>query len=170
MLFTVHAFKMPSIFISLQAKGKIVVFNQDFEGYGKSVRYRVSGASEAAKVGAVASLIRSVTPFSLYTPHAGEQDYQVNVTKIPTASITIEDAELLQRFQKRGMFMFSLRNNWQLEGFQSISFLFCLIRLENCYQASNGSSELAALQISERRWRDYWEGEARRGCGCLRTH
>lgn len=48
-----------------EAKGKIVVYNQPFVSYGETVAYRASGASEAAKVGAVASLIRSVTPFSI---------------------------------------------------------------------------------------------------------
>lgn len=48
-----------------EAKGKIVVYNQPFVSYGDTVAYRVSGASEAAKVGAVASLIRSITPFSI---------------------------------------------------------------------------------------------------------
>lgn len=48
-----------------EAKGKIVVYNQPFVSYGETVAYRASGASEAAKVGAVASLIRSITPFSI---------------------------------------------------------------------------------------------------------
>ncbi|KAG8441781.1 hypothetical protein GDO86_010817 [Hymenochirus boettgeri] len=51
---------------SKEAKGKIVVYNEPFISYGETVRYRGSGAVEAAKVGAVASLIRSVTPFSIY--------------------------------------------------------------------------------------------------------
>jgi len=85
-----------------QAKGKIVVYNEEYISYGETVQYRDSGASEAAKVGALASLIRSVTPYSLGTPHTGMQDYQPNVTQIPTACITIEDAELLQRIQDRG--------------------------------------------------------------------
>lgn len=49
-----------------EAKGKIVVYNQPFTNYSSTVRYRVRGAVEAAKVGALASLIRSVTPFSIY--------------------------------------------------------------------------------------------------------
>lgn len=48
-----------------EAKGKIVVFNQPFVSYGETVAYRAFGASEASKVGALATLIRSITPFSI---------------------------------------------------------------------------------------------------------
>lgn len=48
-----------------EAEGKIVVFNQPFVSYGETVAYRAYGASEAAKVGAVATLIRSITPLSI---------------------------------------------------------------------------------------------------------
>lgn len=48
-----------------ETAGKIVVFNQPFVSYEETVAYRAFGASEAAKVGAVATLIRSVTPFSV---------------------------------------------------------------------------------------------------------
>ena len=85
-----------------EAKGKIVVYNQDFVSYGVSVAYRSNGASEAAKVGAVASLIRSITPFSIDSPHTGMQDYQDGVEKIPTACITVEDAQMLWRMSQRG--------------------------------------------------------------------
>ncbi|KAG5895325.1 hypothetical protein JTB14_000597 [Gonioctena quinquepunctata] len=86
---------------SQAAKGKIVVFNFQFEGYGKSVVYRSHGAAHAAKYGAVAALIRSVTPYSMYTLHTGQQDYENNITKIPAVCITVEDAKLLQRYQDR---------------------------------------------------------------------
>ncbi len=55
--------------IFLQAKGKIVVYNEEYEGYKKIVVYRNQGANKAAEVGALAVLIRSITPFSFNTPH-----------------------------------------------------------------------------------------------------
>ncbi|XP_010617889.1 carboxypeptidase Q isoform X3 [Fukomys damarensis] len=85
-----------------EARGKIVVYNQPYISYATTVQYRVQGAVEAAKVGALASLIRSVASFSIYSPHTGIQEYQDGVPKIPTACITVEDAEMLSRMALRG--------------------------------------------------------------------
>ncbi len=85
-----------------EAVGKIVVFNVEFEGYGRTVDYRVNGASAAARVGAVASLVRSITPYSLQTPHTGMMRYAADAPQIPHAAITVEDSELLGRMQERG--------------------------------------------------------------------
>ncbi|XP_043921564.1 carboxypeptidase Q isoform X2 [Protopterus annectens] len=85
-----------------EAKGKIVVYNQAFVNYGETVQYRSFGAVRAAKHGAVASLIRSITPFSISSPHTGWQDYSSDVPKIPTACITVEDAEMMARMASRG--------------------------------------------------------------------
>ncbi|GAB0091633.1 Carboxypeptidase Q [Sergentomyia squamirostris] len=82
-------------------KGKIVVFVPKWKGYGETVKYRSLGATWAAKKGAVATLIRSITPFSLATLHTGHQGYQDGVRKIPTASITVEDASEILRMYKR---------------------------------------------------------------------
>ena len=57
----------------LQVRGKIVVFNYEWVNYGVSGRYRIFGAQRAAAVGAVATLIRSATPFSINSPHTGWQ-------------------------------------------------------------------------------------------------
>jgi len=94
-------------FEELQARadeiaGKIVVFNAPFTSYGETVRFRIGGASAAAQAGAVASLIRSVGPFSMQTPHTGTMRYQEGDRPIPHAAITIEGAELLQRMVDRG--------------------------------------------------------------------
>lgn len=86
-----------------QAKGKIVLYDVPFTTYGNTVRYRVNGAVEAARAGAVASLIRSVGPYSMKTPHTGNSYYQDGVKKIPHAAITLEDAALLHRMQDRGV-------------------------------------------------------------------
>lgn len=88
-----------------KAKGKIVVYNVPFTTYGETVQYRMRGAIEAARVGAVASLIRSVTPYSMQTPHTGISSYNAHVKKIPHAAITVEDAMLLNRLQKRGEYL-----------------------------------------------------------------
>jgi len=85
-----------------EARGKIVVYNVPFTTYGVTVQYRGAGASRAARHGAVAALVRSVTPVSLQTPHTGAMNYAADQPKIPTAAITIEDAETLQRMQGRG--------------------------------------------------------------------
>ncbi|CAG9853982.1 unnamed protein product [Phyllotreta striolata] len=89
--------------VSAAAKGKIIVFNNDYITYGKSVVYRSQGAVKASQHGAVAALVRSVTPFSMYTPHTGHQSYRDDVKKIPVASITVEDAKMLQRYQDKGI-------------------------------------------------------------------
>ena len=87
---------------SEEAPGKIILFNQKWVSYGVSVAYRGRGASEAAKVGGLAALVRTVAPFSIYSPHTGMMDYQDGVKKVPTACVTIEDAEMLARMQARG--------------------------------------------------------------------
>lgn len=85
-----------------EAKGKIVLWDVPFTNYGATVRYRSGGASAAAKVGALASLVRSVTPYSMRTPHTGAMNYDSTVAKIPTAAITVEDAMMIHRMTNRG--------------------------------------------------------------------
>jgi carboxypeptidase Q len=87
---------------SAEARGRIVLFDVPFTTYGETVRYRTAGAVEAARAGAVASLIRSVTPHSQQTPHTGMMSYADSVPRIPHAAITVEDAMLLHRLQDRG--------------------------------------------------------------------
>ena len=86
---------------SNEVPGKIVLFNAPFTSYGETVAYRYSGASAAAKHGAVASLIRSIGPWSMNTPHTGVMAYDDDVQKIPHAAITMEDAMMLSRIHDR---------------------------------------------------------------------
>ncbi|MCA9658744.1 MAG: M20/M25/M40 family metallo-hydrolase [Myxococcales bacterium] len=93
------------------AKGTIVVINKampPFDAaehntfYGETVQIRSRGAIEAAKVGAKAVLIRSVTAKSLATPHTGAMHYADDVPKIPAAALSIEDTEHLARLAAKG--------------------------------------------------------------------
>ncbi|XP_028133815.1 carboxypeptidase Q [Diabrotica virgifera virgifera] len=88
--------------VSDKVKGKIVVYNNEYITYGVSVAYRSKGPSKAAKYGAIATLIRSVTPFSLNTLHTGQTAYEDSIPKIAAASITREHANMFQRMQDRG--------------------------------------------------------------------
>jgi carboxypeptidase Q len=87
---------------SAEARGKIVLFDVPFTTYGQTVAYRANGAVEAARAGAVGSLVRSVTPYSQQTPHTGGMRYDSAVTRIPHAAITVEDATMMRRMQERG--------------------------------------------------------------------
>jgi carboxypeptidase Q len=57
----------------------------------------------AARAGAVASIVRSVGPVGLRTPHTGTMTYADDAPRIPTLAIPAEDAERLQRLQDRGV-------------------------------------------------------------------
>ena len=83
-------------------EGKIVLFNVPYEGYNRTVAYRTTGPSRAARLGAVAALVRSVTPLSLQSPHTGALEYSEGFPKIPAAAVTIEDALLIQRLVDAG--------------------------------------------------------------------
>jgi Zn-dependent M28 family amino/carboxypeptidase len=91
-----------------KVEGRVVVFasewgeGQPFEGYGRTVRFRSAGASAAARLGAVATLVRSATGRSIASPHTGSLSYAEGVPPIPAAAITVEDAEWLRRMTAAG--------------------------------------------------------------------
>ena len=85
-----------------EAKGKIVVFDVPFTDYVATRKVRTDGPSAAARVGAVACLIRSVASASIRSPHTGATRYDSTVAKIPAAALSVEDAMMLHRFQDRG--------------------------------------------------------------------
>ena len=84
-----------------QVQGKIVFYDvhmdreKDGSGYGRAVPVRGAGASRAAKLGAVAVLIRSIGTDNNRTPHTGGMRYQDGVRQIPAAALSIPDADLL---------------------------------------------------------------------------
>jgi carboxypeptidase Q len=83
-------------------KGKIVLYDVPFTGYGKNVGYRVYGASRAAKYGAVAALVRSIGSLSFDTPHTGTLHYDEKLPKIPSAAVSIENSAMMGRMARRG--------------------------------------------------------------------
>ena len=85
-----------------EVKDKLVLYNAAFTNYGETVQYRYKGAQAAAKYGAIASLIRSVGPWSMNTPHTGVMAYTDTIPEIPHAALTIEDAMMLRRIHDRG--------------------------------------------------------------------
>jgi hypothetical protein len=85
-----------------KVEGRIVAFTPEWDGYGRTVRYRSAGASAAARLGAVAVLVRSVTPRSIASPHTGSVEYAEDAPRIPAAAITVEDAEWLKRMAAAG--------------------------------------------------------------------
>lgn len=87
---------------SAEVNGTIVLYNPEWTSYLPYVPYRTKGPSHAARYGAVAALVRSATPASLYTPHTGMLDYMPGYPKIPAAAVTVEDADMLTRLAKRG--------------------------------------------------------------------
>ncbi len=86
-----------------KAKGKIVFFNRPFdktkystfEAYSGAVNQRGGGAIEAAKVGAIGALVRSMTSRLDDVPHTGAMNYVDSVAKVPTAAVSTIGAELL---------------------------------------------------------------------------
>jgi hypothetical protein len=86
-----------------EVKGKIVFYNykfnplfvETFMAYGDAVRYRGAGASRAAKYGALAVLVRSMSSSVNNDPHTGALNYSDTTQKIPAAAVGLRDADAL---------------------------------------------------------------------------
>jgi len=91
-----------------EVKGKIVFYNYPFNktllkgAYGDAVRYRSGGASAAAKYGAVAVIVRSVTAAYDDNPHTGALRYNDSFPKIPAVAISTKDADALSKYLTGG--------------------------------------------------------------------
>jgi Zn-dependent M28 family amino/carboxypeptidase len=88
--------------------GKIVLVNQpmtrtqDIWGYGLGVAAR-SAAPEAAKRGAVAYLVRSISTSTNRSPHTGAmQPPGPGVKVVPAAALGVPDADLIEHMAARG--------------------------------------------------------------------
>ena len=83
--------------------GKIVFYNYKFNptyvttflAYRDAVQYRGYGASRAAKYGAIAVIVRSMSHSTDNNPHTGAMIYDSAYTKIPAVAIGLQDADYL---------------------------------------------------------------------------
>jgi hypothetical protein len=91
-----------------EVKGKIVFYNYHFNkslingAYGDAVRYRGRGPSAAAKYGALAVIVRSVTGAEDENPHTGALNYNDSFPKIPAVAISTKGADKLSNDLKNG--------------------------------------------------------------------
>lgn len=91
-----------------KVEGKIVFYNgpmdptliNTFSAYGGAVAQRSSGASEAAKYGAKAVIIRSMSNRKDDIPHTGSLRYKALINQIPAVAISTNDAEKLSTILK----------------------------------------------------------------------
>ncbi|WP_419252014.1 M20/M25/M40 family metallo-hydrolase [Caulobacter sp. ErkDOM-YI] len=96
-------------------KGKIVVITQpmvmaqDGAGYGVAGISRRAGPVEAAKRGAVAMLIRSISTSDSSVPHTGSTANGEGVVTIPAAAIGVPEAEQLERLAAKGPLRIKLK-------------------------------------------------------------
>jgi carboxypeptidase Q len=103
-----------------KVKGKIVFFNRPmdptkintFEAYGGAVDQRANGATEAAKLGAIGVIVRSMTNVRDDNPHTGGLRYGTGVALIPAAAISTNGADLLSKsLQENPNLTFYFRQN-----------------------------------------------------------
>ncbi len=86
-----------------EAEGKLVFYNRPmdaalfdtFAAYGGAVSQRTRGATEAARVGGIGAIVRSVTTRLDDYPHTGGMRYNDDVARVPTAAISTLAAETL---------------------------------------------------------------------------
>ena len=86
-----------------ELKGKIVFYSVPFDdtlinafiAYGKNVVYRTSGASRAAKYGALGVIVRSMSNSPGNFPHTGSLRYNDSIKKIPAAALGLDDVKKL---------------------------------------------------------------------------
>jgi hypothetical protein len=144
-----------------RVEGRIVAFAPDWEGYGRTVRFRSSGASAAAKLGAVAVLVRSATGRSIASPHTGTLGYEAGVPRIPAAAITVEDAEWLGRMAAAGETVtVSLSMEARLEGEADSANVVAEIR------GSEKPDEVVVMGGHFDSW-DVGQGAHDDGCSCM---
>ncbi|MBK8140991.1 MAG: M20/M25/M40 family metallo-hydrolase [Chitinophagaceae bacterium] len=104
---------------SAEVKGKIVFYNYKFNdtyvntflSYRDAGQYRGQGPSRAARYGAKAVIIRSMSHATDNNPHTGATRYDSNYAKIPAVAIGLRDADWLSEQVKKGGVSATIKTN-----------------------------------------------------------
>ena len=96
--------------VGARARGKILLLNgpmneaevDTFRAYGEAVIQRVDGAVAAARLGAAAVLVRSVTTRRDDSPHTGSLRYAEGIPRIPAAAISTNGADSIAELLRTG--------------------------------------------------------------------
>jgi len=102
-----------------EVNDKIVFYNykfnptfiQTFRSYGDASQYRGSGPSRAAKYGAKAVIIRSMSHSTDNNPHTGATRYVDSLPKIPAVAIGLRDADWLSEELQKGKVSVKIKTN-----------------------------------------------------------
>jgi carboxypeptidase Q len=140
---------------SERAKGRIVVIDQktertrDGSGYGRSVGARFAGPVEAAKRGAVAFALRSLSTASEPFAHTGATRYDLRFPRIPAFAVSVPDADAIAAHQAAGR---PLRMQFKLEAREGVEAL-----THNVIAEVPGAGELAREIVLLSAHLDSWD-------------
>lgn len=85
-----------------KVKGRIVLFEAPWKGYGEYSSVRYFGATAAAKKGAAAMLLGAFAPRTLDTPHTGVMLNDPKTPPVPAAGLSLEAATQMRRLLTAG--------------------------------------------------------------------
>lgn len=102
-----------------QVRNKIVFYNYPFNdafvstflAYRDAGVYRGQGPSRAARYGAAAAIVRSMSSSTDNHPHTGSTVYNDSFAKIPAVAIGLQDADWLSRQLKEGTLTVTLHTH-----------------------------------------------------------
>jgi carboxypeptidase Q len=100
-----------------EVKGKIVFFNypfnpsfvRTFQAYSDANKFRGQGPAQAARYGALGTIVRSMSHSTDNHPHTGSTRYDSLYNKIPAVAIGLQDADRLSALCKESAVQVSLK-------------------------------------------------------------
>jgi hypothetical protein len=106
-----------------EVKDKIVFYNykfnptfiRTFQSYGNANAYRGQGPSRAAKYGAAAVIIRSMSHSTDNFPHTGSTRYDSAYEKIPAVAVGLQDADWLAKTLETKKVEVTIKTNGHFE-------------------------------------------------------